>query len=190
MCSPSHKLHIHYVVEHICLLLAVVECEVLNLFVEDVCSHGAISPLLNVRSFLCGIPEDLCNNWRSDETFAAQFIRGVNPLFIVRAAIKGSRALPHALTTPTDRWAANVELINAFLVATEKDAAVTLDSLTASGRLYFLDYEILSGIPVGVKGTVFYAPIVLLYHSKANDKLMPLAIQVPSTRRCSVCPAN
>lgn len=125
---------------------------------------------------------DAYANWTSDEAWAAQYIRGLNPLNIY--LVSAERPLPKDLYLT----AAKKKEIEDTLLKNTND---TFASLIAESRLFAIDMKELTDI--STKGDrIMYAPIALFYLTKHHRKFLPLLIQLerPSAdahAECDLC---
>ena len=104
--------------------------------------------------------------FRSDDSFARNFVAATNPLIIQRVAC------PDARLPLTDAQ-----------FQTVMGAGASLAAFGASGKLFLADYKMLTGAPTGVyEGArkYLYDPLVLFAVSDAGS-LVPIAIQLEQT---------
>uniref|UniRef100_A0A3B3V9J4 Arachidonate 12-lipoxygenase, 12R-type-like n=1 Tax=Poecilia latipinna TaxID=48699 RepID=A0A3B3V9J4_9TELE len=108
-------------------------------------------------SFVTGYVKD---NWKDDAFFGYQFLNGINPMLIQRC------------TSLPDNFPVTEHMICKLLLFCSK--------IKQKGNIYLCNYQILDGVATrDIKGKKQYlmAPLVLL-HKTAEDKLMPIAIQL------------
>ena len=122
-------------------------------------SEAAYSRLLGT------IPAPLIRaHWRDDKAFAAQRLRGVNPMAIRRCANNPGDALTKTAT-----------------MVLEKDYGTTFSAAADAGRVYMTDYPWLWNVSVQGhvrKGAYLAAPTCLFFHESGQKELVPLAIQL------------
>ncbi|XP_062334823.1 polyunsaturated fatty acid 5-lipoxygenase-like isoform X2 [Osmerus eperlanus] len=102
-------------------------------------------------------------HWEEDEFFGYQFLNGINPMLIQRCS-----KLPDNFPVTDD------------MVKASFQGQLTLTEEIQNGNIYLADYARLNGIPANMinnKQQYMAAPLVLLYKT-ADDKLMPIAIQL------------
>ncbi|MBI3268131.1 MAG: hypothetical protein HYZ53_03850 [Planctomycetes bacterium] len=100
--------------------------------------------------------------WRTDEEFGRQRLAGVNPVLVERC-----RRLPENFpVTDAD--------VRGLL-----PAGATLASEAERGRLYFLDYRILEGLPV--KPGCYLPAAMCLLRVDEVGRLLPIAVQLGQT---------
>lgn len=110
------------------------------------------------------ISEYVQDHWKEDWFFGYQVLNGVNPMLIRRCS-----ALPGNLPV-TDEMVFS-------------GGQFTLEGELQKGNIFLCDYKNLDGIKANTingKKQYLMAPLVLL-HKTADDKLMPIAIQLKQT---------
>lgn len=130
-------------------------------------SSGDRSPQSYQRMYATIDPPSIVPFWKRDDVFAWQAVAGTNPIMIRR------------LAEPHPRF----PVTNALYQRSLPDD--TLEAAMKEGRLYVADYAILAGITPGDyqgwKKTIF-APIALYAWSKAEQRLVAVAIQCTQKR--------
>ncbi|XP_007567349.1 arachidonate 12-lipoxygenase, 12R-type-like [Poecilia latipinna] len=116
-----------------------------------------ISELMDYSKYdILGYVKD---NWKDDAFFGYQFLNGINPMLIQRC------------TSLPDNFPVTEHMICHYC---------NLPQEIEKGNIYLCNYQILDGVATrDIKGKKQYlmAPLVLL-HKTAEDKLMPIAIQL------------
>ncbi|XP_061573356.1 hydroperoxide isomerase ALOXE3-like [Cololabis saira] len=116
------------------------------------------------RVFCCkrtDISDYVQEHWKEDSFFGYQFLNGVNPMMIRRISclpsnfpVTGNMVFPHC--------------------------GPNLDEEVKKGNIFLCDYKTMDGVQTSIingKKQYLMAPLVLL-HKTADDKLMPIAIQL------------
>ncbi|XP_041641068.1 arachidonate 12-lipoxygenase, 12R-type-like [Cheilinus undulatus] len=119
------------------------------------------------RVFCCkrtALSDYVQEHWREDAFFGYQFLNGVNPMLIQRCSV-----LPE-----------NFPVTDGMV---SLPGHGTLENEMKKGNIYLCDYKRLDGLEANTingKKQYLMAPLVLL-HKTADDKMMPIAIQLKQT---------
>jgi len=114
--------------------------------------------------------------WTSDEYFASQFVRGINPTKLIHVTDK--TPITQRLR-PLDQEAKN----NVKRIL-RTEGAESIEDLQRAGRLFFTEYPELDDI-MTVAERVYYVPVIVFYATKEKRSLMPLFIQLETYTPCA-----
>ena len=119
--------------------------------------------------------------WTTDLFWANQFVRGLNPMKVVKVGPK------NPMTARLRKLDAAQKASVAATLRNNGEKVSTIEELIAAGRCLFADYPEIDGL-MTVNTRILYAPVVVFYLTESKHVLMPLLIQLQNTRHCDQQP--